>query len=40
MVNGDVSDGETAGADLVGEGDGAPGNATREIFDAVGDSRQ
>lgn len=31
-VNGDVSDGETAGADLVSEGDGAPGDALREFF--------
>jgi len=35
-----VSDRETAGAELVGEGDGAPGNATREIFDAVDHSYQ
>jgi hypothetical protein len=40
MVNVDVSDRETAGANLVGEGDGAPGNATREIFDAADSSRQ
>lgn len=35
--NGDVGDGKAASAGLRLEGDGAPGNATREIFDAGGE---
>lgn len=39
-VTRDVSDGKATSASLGGEGDGAPGNATREIFDAADERDQ